>query len=149
MMNSKTHIAFGLTLNCALAYFSNTNILMLAPFAIIGSVMPDIDTEKSWAAQTVPFVDDFLRFISRKTNGFFKHRNIFTHGPIAIIILLYLIYKYSFNYFLIAFSIGYISHIILDNITKKRINTGTKNEDFFYNLIWIFNFIILFLIYKI
>lgn len=131
-MTSKTHIAFGITASLIVLHFTkDMNLLEYIPGIILGSAAPDIDTQKSWAAQSLPLVDDVLRDF-----GFLKHRGV-THGLTGIAIMIFLLYLIK-NDFMFGFGIGYISHCLLD-IVSKKIGIICKKEKILYNLFWIVN----------
>lgn len=131
-MLSQTHISFGIMATIALVSIkTQNNFYELVPGAILGSCAPDIDTKASWVSQTIPFIDDMLR-----KYGFLKHRGV-THSIWAIIAMV-LLYATIKNDFMLGFSIGYISHIVLDFISSK-IKVTTKHDKIIYNIIWILN----------
>jgi len=141
-MLSKTHIGTGILATLGLIQLTNIsfNGFELIPGAILGSTFPDIDTSKSWAAQTIPFVDDFLRKL-----GILKHRKI-THGITGTIasILIFLLIR---NDFTLGFTLGWIFHILLDIIAKK-LNITCKQDNKVYNIVWIINIILIIIIIK-
>lgn len=146
----KTHIAGGL----ALGYIGFSKIGMLnvditeskslviiTTGLILGSLFPDIDHKNSYLSRKIKP----LSFITSKI---FRHRE-FTHsivGTISVSYLLYLIlaktsmgpiYSTMFNS---AFTIGVISHILLDMMTvsgvvlfypiyKRRVRLGLLNTN--------------------
>jgi membrane-bound metal-dependent hydrolase YbcI (DUF457 family) len=127
---SKTHISFGICAGLLLLTSNyNFNSYELFPGLIIGSCFPDIDTEKSWAAQCVPFIDDKLRDI-----GVLKHRGI-THSIYAVIMMV-LLYMLIQNYFIMGFAIGYIGHILLDTLSHK-FKITCKHDNKIYTIILI------------
>lgn len=144
-MLSKSHIASGLTVGITVIGITkfNFNITEYIPAIILGSVMPDIDTSKSWVSQTIPFIDDYLRKL-----GLFKHRGL-THGISGIVImcLLYFLFR---NDFMLGFGIGYITHCITDILVSLvKIETNSKNDKRFYNIFWVFNImLIIYLMYE-
>ncbi len=123
-MEKITHIAFGVFIFSLLAYFLDYNFIYLIPLAI-GAIIPDIDIK-------------------------FKHRkilhNIWILSGIAIAIGYYYNWRWG-----ILFSIGWISHLILDSLTpmgiypfwpmryhfriKSPIVTGNVYELFFFFVI--------------
>jgi membrane-bound metal-dependent hydrolase YbcI (DUF457 family) len=128
---SKTHIACGLLTGLVISKVTSNysfDYYYLVPGLILGSTTPDLDTEKSWAAQTIPFVDDLLR----KTK-ILKHRGL-THGITGIIfaVILYFLIK---NQFTLGFGVGYISHCLLDMLCSK-IKVTTKHDNAVYKLTW-------------
>ena len=105
-MTSPTHIFFA---QFCLAFASIGKGIDLntenAIICAIGSLTPDLDNSNSWLGRLLPIIS---KTIERK----FGHRTI-THSIFAIILLLIanvIIQKQE----LIAFSIGYISHILID-----------------------------------
>lgn len=141
----KTHIAGGL----ALGYiaFNNINmldvnimesksLLIVTSGLTLGSLFPDIDHKNSYLSRKI-------RPISFVTSKIFKHRE-FTHsivGTISVAFLLNVILEkvgveaITADIFLKAFTIGVVSHILLDMMTisgvvllypfyKKRIRIG-------------------------
>jgi len=146
-MRYKTHIAGGL----ALGYFTINNIEMLninlsdnktlliaTAGLVLGSLVSDIDIASS-------YLSNKLKIISFFTSKLFKHRE-FTHsivGAGSMSMLMYFILKKLdihprvVNDFSISFSIGIVTHILLDLMTcggvvlffpfyKKRIKTSAK-----------------------
>jgi membrane-bound metal-dependent hydrolase YbcI (DUF457 family) len=157
-MMSRTHLAIGIS--GALIYMKLTNdynVREIIPGAILGSVIPDLDTAKSWAAQSIPFFDDKLRDF-----GILKHRGL-THGNIkdmktknkrlnawflfvamiALMIGLYL--EICNNDLFLGIIIGYISHMIVDMIAYLAKIT-CKTDNIIFRLTWIINMAIFFLI---
>lgn len=92
-MTTKTHITTGFA--CALPLLNSSNIT-LASLVLVGSILPDIDIKMG-----------------------IKHRG-FTHSLPCFIILSYGLFLRDFEVGLF-FSIGYISHLILDFLTQKGI----------------------------
>jgi len=135
-MMSRTHIAAGITATITLTMITKThfNYYELVPGAILGSTAPDIDTQKSWASQTIPIVDDYLRKFK-----ILKHRGI-THGisGITAAAALYMIIQRDF---ILGFSLGYIMHCLLDIVTYKRI--GVKNDRKVYIIVWLINIVLI------
>jgi len=133
-MMSRTHVAFGVTATIILINIktgNRFNYWELIPGAVIGSTMPDVDTNSSWMAQSIPLVDDVLR----KT-GFLKHRGI-THSIWALIIMIILAFTIR-NDFMLGFAVGYTSHIVLDKISGI-IKITCKCDKKIYNIVWILN----------
>jgi inner membrane protein len=110
-MLGKTHALTGLLVGLALLSFIPTqpiNILVgILLFTILGSLFPDIDSPTSYVGRNAKIVSFFA-----------KHRGIF-HSifPLIIINLGFAYFKLWF--FLIGFSLGYLSHLFLDMFTKK------------------------------
>ena len=144
----KTHIAGGLafgyvlfskipTLNVDIR--ESKSLIIITSGLILGSLFPDIDHRNSYLSRKI-------KPISFITSKLFKHRE-FTHSIAGTILVSYLIYiilgrtnieiMYS-SMFNKAFTIGIISHIILDMMTvsgvilfypiyKKRVGIGIFN----------------------
>lgn len=145
-MMSKTHICYGMM---ATLTFMNmrlgADIKELIPGAILGSCIPDIDTQKSWVSQSIPLIDDKLRDI-----GILKHRGI-THGIVRskkgkanyigillISFIFYILFSFYSNDLMIGIILGYFSHIILD-IFAELIGITCKVDKKMYNVGWIIN----------
>ena len=138
-------------------YLNNYNILYkLILFAIcfqsanLGSMLPDLDTRKSYISKKWPYLS---KFISKRC----KHRG-FTHSLLILLILLQflklIILIGENNIILICISYGiltgYTSHIILDaftyegvdlffplgfNLKLSRLKTSSKGERYVYKII--------------
>jgi membrane-bound metal-dependent hydrolase YbcI (DUF457 family) len=154
-MTSKTHIAFSVLCLTIVYQFVCFDFSSYLCTAVCFSVLPDIDTEKSWAAQSIPYIDDFLRFISKnqKKWKFFKHRNKITHSILVPVLLFFLAYKnldYIYCYFYLSAGIGWLSHVVLDFVAEKiiRIKCNTKQEDIVFNIFWIISIVLNFKILK-
>jgi membrane-bound metal-dependent hydrolase YbcI (DUF457 family) len=152
-MQSKTHIAAGFTVAIIASCFYTPDKIHLAAGAYLGSILPDIDTEASWIAQTIPWVDDFLRWVGQKAKGknklaynTLKHRGILTHSLFTVFIALFFVYVYR-NDFVLGILAGICSHLFLDFLSKNGLSTGSKKEDVFYNLVWGLNFVLIWLKY--
>lgn len=142
-MLSRSHIASGLTVG--LLYFNfykQPEITVFVSGIIFGSIIPDIDTEKSWISQTVPGVDKILR----KTN-ILKHRGI-THGFTGILAMIAL-YYYIHTDFTTGFVLGYIMHCVTDSILSLiKVKTNYENDKTLFNIFWIINItLIIYLFY--
>jgi membrane-bound metal-dependent hydrolase YbcI (DUF457 family) len=115
-----------------------------------GALLPDMDTEQSWASQSIPWVDDVLRMISKgskgkskKVHNGLKHRGWVTHSIFTVGVSGYLYYKF-YNDFTLGITLGIISHLCLDWVTKKGfVSTGTSKEITVYNALWIINCILI------
>ena len=147
-MTSKTHIAAGSTVAIIASYFIRPDYIHLFSGAILGSILPDLDTEQSWIAQTIPWVDDTLRWVGQKAKGknklaynILKHRGILTHSMITVFIALFFMYVYR-NDFAIGIVIGICSHLFLDFLSKNGLSTGTKKETVFYHVVWVLNIVL-------
>jgi inner membrane protein len=148
-MTSRTHIAGGVLISLAILRLSDCDPIHIIAGGILGSVLPDLDTEQSWIAQATPWVDDLLRMTakgskgkSKKVHNTLKHRGLLTHSVFTIIIFCALWYVWQ-NDFTLGITAGVVSHILLDKVTKTGIvTTGGKREDWVYNLLWVLNIIV-------
>ena len=145
----KTHIAGGLALGYILFnripmlnvdITESKSLIIITSGLVLGSLFPDIDHRNSYLSRKI-------KPISFITSKVFKHRE-FTHSIIGTISASYLlsiilsktniesIYRSMFNQ---AFTIGIISHIILDMMTisgvvlfypiyKKKVGIGMFNS---------------------
>jgi len=105
----RTHLlaAFAIgIISLKLFQISSPIIFFLA--LILGALFPDIDSKTSILGRKVKFLNFFL-----------KHRGFF-HSIILLILLLLIMYPIS-KYFAIGFALGFISHLILDMLTKEGI----------------------------
>lgn len=149
-MTGRTHIAGGILASLIISQIVNIDMIYIISGGIAGSLLPDMDTEQSWAAQSIPWVDDLLRMVSKgskgkskKVHNGLKHRGWLTHSIITVILCIYLYYMFS-NDFVLGILLGVISHIGLDWITKKKlVTTGDKKEDYVYNFLWVVNIILI------
>lgn len=92
-MTSKTHITTGLV--CSLPFITIQNVSLIS-MAIIGAILPDIDLKLK-----------------------FKHRGI-THSIIGYLFISYGLFTRDYEIGLF-FSIGYLTHLLLDMLTVKGI----------------------------
>ena len=154
-MTSKTHIAGGVLIASAILSYKQMDMVHIFSGAILGNVLPDMDTEQSWISQTIPWIDDTIRMISRgakgkskKVHNTLKHRGILTHSIVTIIISCFVLYVFR-NVFTLGIVAGIVSHLVLDWVTKIGIvTTGKKSEDVAYNLIWVVDFMLIWRIWR-
>ena len=133
-------------------YISSPDYIYLISGCILGGLFPDLDIEKSWFSQSLPLLDDLLRLIAKdqkkKKNkaiyNILKHRGYLTHSILTIIISI-IIYVNFTNLFTFGIILGVASHLILDKITDIGfVSTGTKSENYAFNIIWVINSFILY-----
>jgi len=156
-MTSKTHIAAGTMAALLLSHYSKCDPIYAFSGCILGSILPDLDTEQSWISQSIPYADDIVRMVgsgakkkkNKKVHNVLKHRGLLTHSILTLIIAGAFLYYFQ-NYFVAGILAGIGSHLLLDKITNlKIVSTGTKSEETFYNISWIMNFsIIIFVAYS-
>jgi inner membrane protein len=115
-MKGTTHITGGLVF----AFLFNVPAYAV-PFAVIGSTFPDIDLKFS----------TLIPPKGKKKSLWSTHRGI-THHP-AVVLALFLLWVYLENtypqyhfywQFLYGFWVGYLSHLVLDSMTKLGIPVG-------------------------
>lgn len=105
------HIAFGLFFSGLLGIkFDWLSIL----FAVIGSLLPDIDYPGSLVGKLFPSVSNALY----KSVG---HRSVTHSVYIAIGLMIMSLFVYQDNYLLYALTLGYISHLITDMSTPSGV----------------------------
>lgn len=105
------------------------NFLIFVLVAIFGSMMPDIDNPSSKLGRNIKII------------GYtFKHRGFF-HSIPSLILFTFICSRFFSITWTVAFFIGYLSHLILDNMTyqgiywlypfKYRIKGFTKSNSLF------------------
>lgn len=133
-MTSKTHATLGLLVGIGIVrYVPSYDTYIMVSGAVIGSLLPDLDTKKSDPSQIFPF-------ISWIVDRFTKHRG-WTHATFPfILLLLYLYYKYLP---LMALGVGALSHTIIDSATMAvgircyKKGSKDKGELIIYHVLWI------------
>lgn len=113
-MRFRTHIVFSLFLGLLIIKFINIKNQILFLFIILfSSILPDIDEKTSTISKKI-------KWLARPINFLFKHRGFFHSLYIPILIsIIFIIFK---QYLLaLAILIGYLSHLILDSLTKSGI----------------------------
>jgi len=120
-------------------------------FVLLGSLIPDIDFSRSKVGRKFGFISEVIEFV-------FGHRRLF-HSLFFAILLGFLIY-YLFNLrFGILFFIGYLSHLVVDGLTKEGVRlfhplkykvkgvfrSGSVLESLFFLFFVVFN---VFLVYR-
>lgn len=88
---------------------------------MFGAIFPDIDHPDSTIGQKV-------KFISKPINWIFGHRG-FLHSLFFALLIYALIFIFSFQ-IANAFMIGFITHILLDGLTKEGIEIIRPLTDF-------------------
>lgn len=114
-MMFKTHLAFGFLIGLLSLKILNTNHpILFIILVVLFSSLPDIDHPKSKIGRK-------LFFISWPINLIFKHRGFF-HSIFPPLISFFILSYFNFIFFAFAIATGYLSHIIIDAITKEGIN---------------------------
>ena len=123
-MTGKTHMLIGTCTGIitALTIGTDNAAIFCGTIAstVIGSLIPDIDNPKSTFGSKTFFTSNII-------NKMFGHRGI-THAPIILLIfsvgLLFVLNSFhmeSYIPILYGYTIGYISHLLLDALTKAGI----------------------------
>tara|TARA_Y100000310_G_scaffold17224_1_gene17094 strand:+ start:4304 stop:4747 length:444 start_codon:yes stop_codon:yes gene_type:complete len=110
-MQYHTHLLFALLLALYTKDYFQADLFFII-IVLIGSLLPDLDETKSYLGRRIPFLPTISKLL-------FGHRGIYHSIPFAILLTL-LINIFSFKA-AIAILIGYLSHILLDSITKQGI----------------------------
>lgn len=106
-MLTRTHLSFGIFLGLTLMFYFDDKLIFFL-MILVGSIFPDLDSEKSIYGRYLIF---------RPFQVFIKHRGIL--HSLIIAIFLSLIVNYFVNS--LGFFVGYISHLFLDSLTKQGI----------------------------
>jgi inner membrane protein len=110
-----THLAFGLLTGLFLLPFVNhANIYIFFAFVLIGALIPDIDTPTSK-------IGSKFGIFSKAIEKVFGHRGI-VHTIWGMIVLCGLFWYFVNRTYGTALSIGFLSHLLIDGLTKKGIN---------------------------
>src|SRR3989344_6673101 len=114
-MMFKTHLMFSFLIGLLmiLSFNVDNNFLFLLVLLFFGA-LPDIDHYKSWIGRK-------LRVLSFLINIFSKHRGIF-HSIFPVLILYGIFLYCGLKEIALAAAIGYLSHLVMDALTK----TGTN-----------------------
>ena len=82
---------------------------------LIGSQFPDLDSDRSWITQTIPFPYKILKHTKKL---YYKtHRTVLLHSIYTIIMSIALMIMFK-NSLIIGFGLGIISHILTDSCIK-------------------------------
>jgi len=142
-------LVFGLFVNLVLLSLGKWYEVLF--FVLLGSLIPDIDFSRSKVGRKFGFISEVIEFV-------FGHRRLF-HSLFFAILLGFLIY-YLFNLrFGILFFIGYLSHLVVDGLTKEGVRlfhplkykvkgvfrSGSVLESLFFLFFVVFN---VFLVYR-
>lgn len=125
-MTAKTHLAGGLVAGIAYCGAFSTGLIPVEEpdilgypiclgLSLLGSIMPDIDLPTSKAAQAASLP-------ARIINIFFGHRTL-THSPFIVILMFLAFRTYIPQYMVLvlAFLVGWSSHILLDALNKAGV----------------------------
>lgn len=111
----KTHLMFSFLVGLLviLSFNIDNSIFFLVVVLFFGS-LPDIDHHKSW-------IGGRFKVVSFLINTFSKHRGIF-HSIFPVLILYGIFLYYGLREIGLAAAMGYLSHLVLDALTKTGIN---------------------------
>ncbi len=108
----RTHFVLSLFLGLLFMELFSYGWVFLLIVVLVG-VLPDIDHPKSFIGKRLRGLSDFISFI-------FGHRGFFHSIFIVLIVVIFLSYfglsEYSF-----AFSLGYLSHLVGDMMTRSGV----------------------------
>jgi inner membrane protein len=111
-----THIFLGILVGFGvdkfLVDFNNIERLIYYSFIIFSSVLPDIDTPKS-------FLGSRVKILSVVIYNVFGHRGIMHNFGTAVIVFLLSVFVYGLNIINISIFIGYFTHILGDKISDR------------------------------
>lgn len=122
-MRSQTHAAAGLLIALALAkagVFSAIGHGYLI-FALLGSLLPDIDNHNSKIGKKFPGFSAFAQFLM-------GHRGIYhsLFGCAVTLVLFYFAFKFTavagWQCYLTALGVGFMSHLLMDTLTINGIH---------------------------
>ena len=111
-MMFKTHFLFALFISLITFNYFNLNPFYYVLILVFSGILPDIDHSKSWIGKKLNLFSWLINFI-------FGHRK-FIHSIIFSSLIAILI-RMFFNDYWIPFYLGFISHLILDSLTKQGI----------------------------
>ena len=114
-MLAKSHLAFGfLSALIAMPFLNIESKIIFTSLVLLGALLPDIDQPKSTISSYIPIMP-------RLMSMFIKHRGIF-HSIFFAVLIPYAVAYFTIPAYGIAIFIGYISHLLIDGITKQGIN---------------------------
>jgi inner membrane protein len=103
----RTHLLTACVLGVlVIKVFSIKSPLIFFIALLFGSLFPDIDSQTSILGRKIKFF-----------SFFFKHRGFF-HSSLILILICLIVFSLS-KWFVIGFALGFLSHLILDAITKE------------------------------
>jgi inner membrane protein len=96
-----------------LPYISSNKYVFLL-LVLLGSLVPDLDSPKSKLSNKIPIIPQII-------SVFAQHRGLFHSIWFPLILFITHLYFLE-SIILLAISIGYTSHLIIDSLTKQGIN---------------------------
>jgi len=149
---SKTHMLFALLIGSSLFYLLEIEQkIVFLSIVLVASIFPDIDTPYSRIGRKIKPVSSFLKLV-------FRHRG-FLHTVFFLILIDFLLLYLELGFFAFGFSVGFLSHLIIDGATKQgvkpfypinfRVSGPLRTGSFFENILaFLFLIGILFNIYR-
>ena len=114
-MLARTHLVFGFLIALWLKPMITTNnIYIFFAFVLLGTLIPDIDSENSLINSKIPIIPRILAI-------FLKHRGIF-HSIYLAILFSGLIWFFISKPYGFALFVGYSSHLMIDGFTRDGVN---------------------------
>lgn len=111
----KTHIAFGVLCALVVMPFVNTaNKFIFFFLVLLGSLLPDVDHPHSKLGNKLGILSKFF-------NALAGHRTIF-HSIFFALLIPGLVWYFLSKPYGIALFVGYLSHLVMDGLTKSGIN---------------------------
>ena len=111
----KTHLAFGvLSALLVMPFVSTANKYLFFFFVLVGSLLPDVDTPHSKFGRKLGVISKFFAAVA-------GHRTIF-HSLLFAILIPGVVWYFVSKPYGVALFIGYLSHLMMDAITKSGIN---------------------------
>ncbi len=112
-MMGRTHMAIGLLTGLILFPLLHQKWYIFIPLVILGSILPDVDSENSKINRMLP--------LTRWIPKFFAHRGFF-HSIFPAAIIYAAFYFTNLNYIGLPLAIGYLSHLASDCVTRQGCN---------------------------
>ncbi|PIN75279.1 hypothetical protein COV18_03755 [Candidatus Woesearchaeota archaeon CG10_big_fil_rev_8_21_14_0_10_37_12] len=112
-MMGRTHAIIGLLTALVLFPFFDIHWALFIPLVVLASYLPDVDHENSKINRVIP--------LTRLVPKFFKHRGFF-HSAFPPLLIYLIAWHYGYLHIGIPITIGYLSHLISDSLTKLGCN---------------------------
>ena len=106
-----THVSFAFLISLLIIRFSGYNLdFVFVIMVLLGSVLPDLDSAKSFIGRKIRVVSIFL-----------KHRAFF-HSLLTAVFLGVIIFLLTQNsFYSLGFITGFVSHLLLDSLTRTGV----------------------------
>lgn len=122
-MRGYTHLAFALAAASSIQVLTHKDVLSLPVMvAGISALLPDIDHTDSLLGRKI-------KPISWLINKLFGHRTITHSLDFAIGLCIVVLLSSSFGYWAWMFVLGYMTHLLLDSLTKTGIKLSMFRHD--------------------